>query len=354
MGKRICLVHYSSAPGGIEVLMPEIIRMLPEAEFLIFVIRPPENEKNNVYDGSATDITYGSLNNFRAAFRLWRFGRRNRNAVFHGFNTGPFFLFVLRLAGVRRVVYSVRGTKHYSTPYQKFLRRGIWNLAITKHSRFIANSVYSRDVFTGYLPRVKSQIRVIYNPVFSDRIRVTDGTGATVGMNIIYVGRLIEGKNLFRWINIATEIRKVRKDARFNLFGDGPLRERLIEYSRAAAMDDCLIFRGYVKDLSDIYAGADLMLFLSEYESFGNAVVESILYGTPVLAADIPSIREIFINHPVFILRDGDQTADAILNRIDNPEKIQRATREADREFRQKFSMDQHIDGLREVYATFG
>ncbi len=50
MEKRICLVHYSSSPGGIEVLMPEIIRMLPDAVFSVFVIRPPEKEKINVYD----------------------------------------------------------------------------------------------------------------------------------------------------------------------------------------------------------------------------------------------------------------------------------------------------------------
>jgi len=345
-------VHYSSSPGGIEVLMPEIIRMLPGAEYHVFVIRPPEKEKINVYDGSVADVTYGSLNNFSAAWRLWRFGLSNREAVFHGFNTGPFFLFILRLAGVSKIVYSVRGTQHYSNRFQKLLRSAIWNLAITRRTRFIANSSYSRDVFIRYLPLMKSQIRVIYNPVYSDRIRVPAVSSARGGLNIIYVGRLTEGKNLFRWIDIAVEIRKLREDARFHLFGDGPLRKRLMEYSSAAVMDGCLFFRGYVQDLSEIYTGVDLLLFLSEYESFGNVVVESILCGTPVLVADIPSMREIFQNFPEFILPAGDQTAGVILKKIDKPGELQRATREAAQEFRQMFSIDQHINGLREVYDS--
>lgn len=354
MKGKICLVHYSSAPGGIEVLMPEIIRMLPGVVFSVFVIRPPERGKINVYEGTGTDVTCGSLSNLRAAYRLWRFGRSNRKALFHGFNTGPFFLFVLRLAGVRKIVYSVRGTRHYSNRFQKLSRRAIWNLTINRRSGFIANSDYSRDVFVSYLPRVKSRIRVIYNPVYSDRIKVSDVRTAEGGLNIIYVGRLAEGKNLFRWIDIAAEIHRVRSDARFHLFGDGPLKERLMEYSRAAATDDCLFFRGYVRDLSKIYTGADLMLFLSEYESFGNVVVESILYGTPVLAADIPSMREIFVNYPEFILPAGDQTAGMILKNIENLEELRRVTREAAREFRTRFSIEQHISGLLEVYDSLG
>ncbi len=241
---------------------------------------------------------------------------------------------------------------HYNTRFQKLLRSAIWNLAITGRSRFIANSAYSRDVFVRYLPRVKSQIRVIYNPVYSDRIRVPAAASAREGLNIIYVGRLTEGKNLFRWIDIASDIRKVREDARFNLFGDGPLRNRLMEYSRAAAMEDCLFFRGYVQDLSEIYTGADLLLFLSEYESFGNVVVESILYGTPVLVADIPSMREIFRNFPEFILPAGDQTAKSILDKIDKPDELRRLTLEAAKEFIARFSIDQHIRGLQEVYDS--
>ena len=74
------------------------------------------------------NVTYGSVNNFIAAFKLLRFGRRNRKAIFHGFNTGPFFLLVIRLAGIRKAVYSIRGTLHYNNYFQKVIRRFVWHL----------------------------------------------------------------------------------------------------------------------------------------------------------------------------------------------------------------------------------
>jgi len=58
MNNRISLVHYSSAPGGIEVLMPGIIRMLPDKEFFVFVIRPPVKEENNVYENTSVKVKH--------------------------------------------------------------------------------------------------------------------------------------------------------------------------------------------------------------------------------------------------------------------------------------------------------
>ncbi|MBE0674213.1 MAG: glycosyltransferase, partial [Bacteroidales bacterium] len=302
MEKRICLIHYTSAPGGIEVLMPEIIRGLSGERFSVFVIRPPEKGAISVYEGCNIDVSYGSLSNFTAVMALWRFVRKNRRSVFHEFNTGPFFLLVTHLAGAKKVVYSVRGTIHYSNILQKVARKMVWDLVIARGCTFLANSEYSRDVFVNFIPRVKPHIRVIYNPVYSSRIKARDENNGEGGLNICYVGRLADGKNLFRWIDAAAAIHKERGDAIFHLYGEGPLRRNLIEYSITAGMSEYLFFEGYVKDLSEIYSNADLMLFLSTHESFGNVVVESILYGTPVLVADIPSMREIFRNFPEFIL----------------------------------------------------
>lgn len=354
MKREICLVHYSSAPGGIEVLMPEIIRKMPGTRFRVFVIRPPKKEQINVYEGQGIDVTFGAPGNLRAAALLWCYVRRNRKAIFHGFNTGPFFLFIIRLAGAASMVYSVRGTRHYVGRLQKAVRKAVWYLAITRRSLFIANSEYSCDVFIRYLPRVRPLIRVIYNHVWSDRTRMPEKTGTGAGFNIIYVGRLATGKNLFHWIDIAAEIHRKRADVKFHLFGDGALRDRLEEYSRTAGMEECLFFRGYEQDLSVIYGQADLMLFLSEYESFGNVVVESVLCGTPVLVADLPSMREIFRNYPQFILTTVAQPAEMVLERIGNLVELQMLTREAAAEFRERFSVEQHISGLLGVYESFG
>lgn len=55
-----------------------------------------------------------------------------------------------------------------------------------------------------------------------------------------------------------------------------------------------VISLGYVSDehLPALYSGADLFVFPSLYEGFGMPVLEALACGTPVVATDIPEIRE--------------------------------------------------------------
>lgn len=333
--------------------MPEMTRMFPGVRFSVFVIRPPVEGTINVYEGSSLNVTYGSVSNFKAACRLWRFGKKNRDAIFHGFNTGPFFLLIIRLAGIRNAVYSIRGTLHYNNFLQKVIRRSVWRMAIAPGYRFIANSDYSRDVFLRYIKLGRSKIQVIYNPVNSDRLKPVQVIKGGQSLDIIYVGRLTEGKNLFRWLDIAASIHEVRNDSKFYLYGEGPMKEKLIEYVRSIRAQEFVSFKGFLRDISDAYHRADLMMFLSEYESFGNAVVESILCGTPVIASDIPSLREIFRNYPQFLVPADDRMGSDILEKINDLEKLKKSVPEAAEEFRARFSIEQHINALENVYVRF-
>ena len=353
VAKKICLVHYSSAPGGIEVLMPEIIRMFPDTEFSVFVLRPHVNGSVNVYENLNLSITYGSVNNFTAAYRLLRHGIKNREAIFHGFNTGPFFLLIIRLAGIRKAVYSIRGTLYYSNFIQKIFRKYVWHMAISDGYRFIANSDYSRDVFLKYIHLKKTGIEVIYNPVYSNRIKFSQAKKNNQLLKIIYVGRLTEGKNLFRWLDMAASIHEMRNETRFFIYGEGPLKDQLIEYTNKIGANGYVAFKGYVSDIAEVYQEADLMMFLSEHEFFGNVVVESILYGTPVIASDIPSMREIFKNYPQFLIPAGDQMESEMPEKVTNINELKKLVPEAATEFMERFSMEQHINGLRQVYGSF-
>lgn len=54
-------------------------------------------------------------------------------------------------------------------------------------------------------------------------------------------------------------------------------------------------FLGYVSDseLNKLYNSAKALLYLSSYEGFGLPVIEALACGTPVIASDIPCLREI-------------------------------------------------------------
>lgn len=110
---------------------------------------------------------------------------------------------------------------------------------------------------------------------------------------VIHVGRLAPEKNLWLAIRAFRQIQTRQPMARFVLVGDGPERAAL-----EAANPD-LIFTGTLRDraLAEHFASADLFLFPSLSETFGNVTLEAMASGVPTVAFDYGAARE--------YLRDG-------------------------------------------------
>jgi glycosyltransferase involved in cell wall biosynthesis len=224
-------------------------------------------------------------------------------------------------------------------------------MALSPRYGVTANSEHSRRVFLDFIRPEDPAVRVLYNPVSAPRLGAVPERVPGSGLNIIYTGRLVDGKNMFQWLEMARAIHSLRSDARFFIYGDGSLKESLIRESEENGMQDYLFFMGFTPDLSLAYRDADLMMFLSEYESFGNAVVESILYGVPVIAGDIPSVREIFRDFPRYLVRMDRSMKSDILDKIERINELKQVVPEVAQQFRGRFSLEQHADGLREVYS---
>jgi glycosyltransferase involved in cell wall biosynthesis len=96
---------------------------------------------------------------------------------------------------------------------------------------------------------------------------------------VAYVGRIAQEKNLPLAVRAFEALRRHATAARFVLVGDGPMRRTLADQHRDyhfAGMQ-----RG--EDLARHYASADLFLFPSVTETFGNVVTEAMASGLPVV-----------------------------------------------------------------------
>jgi glycosyltransferase involved in cell wall biosynthesis len=114
--------------------------------------------------------------------------------------------------------------------------------------------------------------------------------GLDTGMRaVICVGRLAPEKNLGTLVLAFEAMRRVDARLKLVLVGDGPARKEL-----AARCPDA-IFAGLRSgaDLATHYASADMFLFPSVTETFGNVTPEAMASGLPVLAYDYAAAAQL-------------------------------------------------------------
>lgn len=80
-----------------------------------------------------------------------------------------------------------------------------------------------------------------------------------------------------------------RPDARLMFVGDGAGRGALSSLARELGVADRVIFAGFHPDPTPFYQTADLFVLSSDYEGFGNVIVEALACGTSVVSTDCPS-----------------------------------------------------------------
>jgi UDP-2,3-diacylglucosamine pyrophosphatase LpxH/glycosyltransferase involved in cell wall biosynthesis len=123
------------------------------------------------------------------------------------------------------------------------------------------------------------------------------------------VGRVAAEKNLELAMIAFSEMRAAVPDVRCVVVGDGPIRENL------AAKHPWIHFAGVRtgEDLARHYASADILLFPSETETFGNVVLESMASGLATVAYDYAAAAR-FVEHGINGLKAPKGDAAAFLN----------------------------------------
>ena len=119
------------------------------------------------------------------------------------------------------------------------------------------------------------------------------GSAADAGPALISVGRLAPEKNLALVLRTHAAVRAQRPQARLIVVGDGPLREALRRECPQAIL--CGMRMG--EDLAAHYASADLFLFPSLTETFGNVTLEAMASGLCPVVYDYAAASEVVRDH---------------------------------------------------------
>jgi glycosyltransferase involved in cell wall biosynthesis len=200
------------------------------------------------------------------------------------------------VAAARRLGIPVIGGFHtnfreYLSKYgmHRFAER-VWRYQKWFHSRLARTIVPSPDAREKLLQAGFSGVRVIGRGVDTDlfhpsrrdpALRATWNAKDNTPVALV-VGRVSSEKNIELAIRAFDRMRQSRPDVICVVVGDGPARRKLQREHPEVH------FSGYRTgtDLAACYASADLLLFPSETETFGNVLLEAMASGLATLSYD--------------------------------------------------------------------
>lgn len=112
-------------------------------------------------------------------------------------------------------------------------------------------------------------------------------------------------------------------------------------------------FLGFRNDVADILAAADLFVFPSLYEGLPGAVIEAMALGLPIVASDIPPVREVVEENRNAILvapTSSSELAKAIATLLDDRDKALAYGRYSRKIFETRFTLQQSAARMIELY----
>ena len=139
-------------------------------------------------------------------------------------------------------------------------------------------------------------VTVIHNPVSTQCIQcggeglneVGDAWQGHTGARLLAVGRLKEAKNYPVMLRALSQLLE-RRPAHLVILGTGPQEAHIRQLVRTCGLNEHVSLAGHVDVLAAYYQRADLFILSSDYEGFGNVIVEAMSCGTPVVSTDCPS-----------------------------------------------------------------
>lgn len=184
--------------------------------------------------------------------------------------------------------------KYYRLEY---LEDAVWNYFRWFHNFCSINFCPSTDTVRLLDEKGVMNLRIWSRGIDTDKfdpaLRNDDFRGrfdAGDKMLFLYVGRVAAEKDLDILLECMNNINSFYPGkASFVITGDGPY---LAHMKKNSPPNAC--FTGYLKgrELAEAYASADVFLFPSSTETFGNVVLEAMASGLPVIVADAGGVKD--------------------------------------------------------------
>ena len=177
----------------------------------------------------------------------------------------------------------------------------------------------------------KDQVTVVNYCVNKD-IYYHDESNIYDENRIAYFGRLKKYKSVDHLIRAMDRLKEAYPDLRLDIIGDGDDKQRLEDLTKELGLEDRITFHGFIDEdqKAPMLQKTNFVVNTSSKEGWGLTVVEANACGAPVVAANVPGLRDSVVDGETGLLYEFGNIDDLIEKMkvfLDSP-----ATRNAFRE----------------------
>ncbi len=179
------------------------------------------------------------------------------------------------------------------TPAQQWRRRMLaqWTFGrLGRRGVVVAQPLVENSV--RHLGCSPDRIRCVPNGIRLDRFPFVSRTAPAAHPRIGTVGSLTEFKRPDLAIRAFALLKETMPGARLSIVGEGPLRPELERLRGELGLMEDVELPGVCTDVPARLASWDLYWQMSRFEGLSLAVAEAMATGVPVVASDVPGLRE--------------------------------------------------------------
>jgi glycosyltransferase involved in cell wall biosynthesis len=364
---RILMVMGEMNPGGIETWLMNILRRIDHAKFKIDIL--VHTTQSCFFDDEIHNLGIRIIPCLLPS-KPWLYSRNFKQILYE---YGPYDIvhsqvyffdgFVLRLAAQNKIPTRISHIHPLTDINENQLPRAIYRWIMTTWiAKYATHMLYpsknTLESFQNICECSDKHTDILHNGVdlelfkrnlSKDTLRHKYGLPANKAI-VIYVARFVPHKNHMQMIRIAEKINHDVIKAHFVMVGP-PTGLHSSLQKMVYKRNDISIFTG-IKDISELLIASDLFFFPSLEEGFGVVAIEASAAGLPIVATNLPTIREACSpSHQTFMFSPNDDeiAVQNILNILENENLKEKLSIDA-RKWAEKFSINESVGKLTSFY----
>lgn len=343
---KVVLIPSSVEPVGVAVHVLNLARLLRAINLLGIVICPGEGwlSEQLRQEGIRYEIlplSYKPLSFLRSNLVLFQFLKKKKTIqIVHLHGRFPLFVSLLSMLTLKHLEFVVTVHQFCAAGkgglfgWKNRLETLIWRYLVKRIS--CVSEALKEEVTKRLGSRFSSKVVVIRNwiqPIENYDVSRLDAhlDSQEKTFKIVAIGRLAKEKGFDILIDAIRILIERGVKARCDIFGEGPERAKLASQISKYGLNSIVQLKGVHDNVRRLLPLYDLLVVPSRTESFGIVVLEAYDAGIPVIASDIPGVKEIVQDGKTGLLFtpcDSESLAQKIICLINSPELLNSIVRQ--------------------------